>query len=102
MVADMWRNRKGGIYLEPGEIAVMADLARRSVPPGPPAHPNALMLAALAEALAKMTDGPGAVLAPAPASVVRQAAQAYVRQSSDAPVTLNGRAPSGSKSIRPA
>ncbi len=75
----MERYGKDALYLEPGEIAVLAKLARRAVPAGAPAHPNALLLAALGKALAEMVDGPGVVIAPAPASAVRQAAQAYVR-----------------------
>jgi|GEM_PF-3422891 len=98
----MWRNEKGGIYLEPGEVAVLADLSSRAVPPGPPTHPNTLMLAVLAEALAEMVTGPGVILAPAPAAVVRQAAQAYVRRPADASTALNGRIPVGSKSVCPA
>ncbi len=80
----MERYGKDALYLEPGEIAVLAKLARRAVPAGAPAHPNALLLAALGKALAEMVDGPGVVIAPAPASAVRQAAQAYVRRSDDA------------------
>ena len=89
---------KDALYLEPGEIAVLAKLARRSVPAGAPAHPNALLLAALGEALAEMVDGAGVVIAPAPASAVRQAAQAYVR-ADDASASLP-RANGGPKSVR--
>ena len=89
---------KDALYLEPGEIAVLAKLARRAVPAGEPTHPNALLLAALGKALAEMVDGVGVVIAPAPASAVRQAAQAYVR-SDDASAGLP-RAISGSKPLR--
>ena len=30
----MWQNAHGGLYLEPGEIAILADLARQGVPGG--------------------------------------------------------------------
>jgi hypothetical protein len=89
---------KDALYLEPGEIAVLAKLARRSVPAGAPAHPNALLLAALGEALAEMVDGSGVVIAPAPTSAVRQAAQAYVR-ADDSSASLP-RASGGPKSVR--
>jgi hypothetical protein len=97
----MWR-AKDRLYLEPGEIAVLADLARRPVPLGPPLHPNTLLLAALAEALGDMTDGAGVVIAPASQAVVHQAAQAYVRRSRDGQTVSDGHAPAGSESVRPA
>lgn len=74
----MWRNRNG-VYLEPGEVAILADLADRAVPSGPATHPSALMLAALARVLSKMIDGPGVVVAPAPAAIVHQAAMSQVQ-----------------------
>ena len=95
---DMLRCGKDALYLEPGEIALLAKLARRAVPAGAPTHPNALLLAALGKALAEMVDGTGVVIAPAPASAVRQAAQAYVRRSDEVAATLP-RA-SGSTSVR--
>lgn len=90
---------KDALYLEPGEIAVLVKLASRAVPAGAPAHPNALLLAALGKALAEMVDGAGVVIAPAPASAVRQAAQAYVRRSGDVAATLP-RGSGGPKSVR--
>jgi hypothetical protein len=93
----MQRHGKDALYLEPGEIAVLAELARRSVPAGAPAHPNALLLAALGEALAEMVDGTGVVIAPAPVSAVRQAAHAYVRRSDDPAASLPC---GGSKPVR--
>ena len=74
----MWRNGKGFIYLEPGEVAALAALARQAVPTGPATHPRELMLAAVADALRDMVDGIGVVVGPAPEVAVRQAAQAYV------------------------
>ena len=65
------------MFLEPDEIAALADAARQAVPPGPALHPRDLLLKALAEVFDAMIDG--ATMAPAPASVVRQAAAAYVR-----------------------
>ena len=96
----MLRYGKEALYLEPGEIAVLANLARRAVPPGAPTHPNSLLLQALGKALADLVDGPGVMLAPAPPSAVRQAAQAYVK--SGAVATANPNRPSGSQSVRPA
>ena len=93
----MWRNGEGFAYLEPGEIAALAALARQAIPTGPATHPRELMLAAVADVLDEMTDAPGVVIAPAPASAVRQAAHAYVR-SDDVAATLP-RA-SGSTSVR--
>jgi hypothetical protein len=95
---DMLRCGKDALYLEPGEIAVLAKIARRAVPPGEPTHPNALLLAALGKALAEMVDGTGVVIAPAPASAVRQAAQAYVR--ADDASASPPRASGGPKSVR--
>ena len=94
----MWRNGKGLVYLEPGEVAALAALARQAVPTGPATHPRELMFAALGEVLGDVIDGPGVVLALAPESVVRQAARAYVR-SDDASASLP-RASGGSKSVR--
>ena len=73
----------------------LAALARQSVPKGQPTHSRDLMLAAVADVLDEMTDGPGVVLALAPAFVVRQAAQAqaYVLQPTDAHRAPAGPAP---------
>jgi hypothetical protein len=92
----MLRCGKDALYLEPGEIAVLANLARQAVPPGPPTHPNALLLAVLAERLAEMAGGPGVVVSPAPAPVVRQAAEAYVHSGHAAAVSGHQGAPSTS------
>lgn len=96
----MWRNGEGFAYLEPGEIAALAALARQSVPKGQPTHPRDLMLAAVADMLDEMTDGPGVVLALASAFVVRQAAQAYVLQPTDAHRAPAGPGPARSHRIR--
>lgn len=101
MVVDMWRNDNGGLYLEPGEIAVLVDVVGHAVPLGPATHPKALMLSALASALSEMVDGLGVVLTPALPAVVSQACQAYVRLSSDGAVTVIGEGRAG-KSARPA
>lgn len=99
----MWRNDNGGIYLESGEVAVLADVARRAIPPGPATHPRHLLLAALATALGEMVEGPGAVLTPAPAAVVRRAAQDYLRQPTGIPPNIWRRhACMGAPSILPA
>ena len=68
-----------GLYLEPGEVAVLVDAARRAVPTGPARHPRELMLAAAADALAEVVEGDGVLVARAPAGVARRAAQAMVR-----------------------
>ncbi len=83
--AAMWRNGQDVLYLEPGEGAVRANLARRAVPPGPPTHPKSLLSSALTSALRAMVDGPEVVLASAPAAAVRDAAQAYLRPPADPP-----------------
>ena len=100
MLVHMWRNAHGGIYLEPGEISLLADLARRAIPAGPVTHPSALMLQALAAALSEMVDGPGVMVAPAPSSAVRLAAQAYVR--GDVSAAPPGRRSSGPHAAQPA
>ena len=86
MLVAMWRNDEG-IYLEPGEISVLADLARQAVPPGPPQHPKDLMLAALAAALSDMPAAAGVVVVPAPASVAREAARAHLRPPAGLPLS---------------
>ena len=96
----MWRNRKGFIYLEPGEVAALVALARQAVPEGAATHPRELMFAALGDVLGDVIDGPGVVIAPAPASVVRPAAQAYVLQPTDAHRAPAGPGPARSHRIR--
>ena len=96
----MWRNGKGFIYLEPGEVAALAALARQAVPTGPATHPRELMFAALGDVLGDVIDGPGVVLALAPAFVVRQAAQAYVQRPDDAHLAPAGPGPARSHRIR--
>lgn len=90
------------LYLEPGEIAALATLARRAVTPGAPTHPNALLLAALAKRLTEMADGPGVVMPPAPPAVVHQAAQAYIRRPADEHVTPSALTPAGAYRTLPA
>lgn len=76
----MWRDAGGAIYLEPGEVALLAELARRAAPEGPqaPTHPGTLMLQALAAALSAWVDRPGVILAPAPVLTARRAARAHL------------------------
>lgn len=96
MLVRMWRNAQG-IYLEPGEVAILANLARQAVPAGPPQHPRGLMLAALASALSDMPTAAGVVVLPAPPAVARQAARAHLCPSAALPAS-----PSACKSVRPA
>ena len=96
----MWRNGKGLVYLEPGEVAALAALARQAVPTGPATHPRELMFAALGEVLGDVIDGPGVVLALAPQSVVHQAAQAYIRRPADEHLTPAGPTPAGTHRVR--
>ena len=96
----MLRKGKGIVYLEPGEIAALAALARQAAPKEPATHPRELMLAAVADVLGEMTDGPGVVLALAPEAVVRQAAQAYVHQPTDAHATPAEPIPARSHRVR--
>ncbi len=49
-----------GVELEPGEVAELARAARAAVPTGPPTHPRALYLAAVAQALEDLVGGPDA------------------------------------------
>ena len=96
----MLRKGKGIVYLEPGEIAALAALARQAAPKGPATHPRALMLAAVSEVLSELTDGPGVVIALAPQSVVHQAAQAYRRRPADEHLTPAGPTPAGTHRVR--
>jgi len=81
MLVVVWQNAHGGLYLEPGEIAILADLARQAVPGGSPQHPRDLMLAALASALSNMPSAAGVLVLPAPPAVAQEAARAHLRQS---------------------
>ena len=85
----MWQMQHG-LYLEPGELAVLASLARQVVPQGAPTHPRDLMLAALADVLDQVVDGAGVVVLPAPPEVVRQSARAYVHTATVRPMAMNG------------
>ena len=78
MMVPMWRAGQGGIYLEPGEVSILAGLALEAVPYGPPSHPRDLLLAALAAVLEEIGEDGGVILAPAPPSVRREAAAAHV------------------------
>ena len=102
MLVAMWRNSDGGLYLEPGEIAALAEAAQRMVPPDEPTHPRDLMLSALAALLDAMTAACGVVVTPAPSAVAHRAAQAYVRRSSDATLEPASRLPHTPRSLRPA
>lgn len=96
ILVAMWQSARG-VYLEPGEIAILADLARQAVPSGPAQHPKDLMLAALAAALSDMPAAAGIVVLPASPAVAREAAGAHLRPSAAVPPSR-----STCKSVRPA
>ena len=54
------RRMPQGVELEPGEVAELARAARAAVPTGPPTHPRALYLAAVALVLEDLVGGPDA------------------------------------------
>lgn len=72
----MWRSEQGALYLEPGEVAALADAIRQVLPLGPPQHPRDLMLAALAQALPRLGGTDGLLLAQAGVAIVQEAAAA--------------------------
>lgn len=86
----MWYSEQGVLYLEPGEVAALADALGRALPPGPPQHPGDLMLAALAHALPRLGGSQGLVIGQADVAIAHQAAQAYFL-----PTTPPGGIPSG-------
>ena len=73
---------KGVLYLEPGELGVIAAVARRAAEGMAAPHPQALFLHALADALEGLLQGerpPGRVVAPASPEFAQAAARALVR-----------------------
>ena len=98
----MWRTGRRGLYLEPDELAALADAARQTPPPArpePAARSNALFLAAVAAARSEMVEGPGVWAVPAPTAVRRLAARALVRAEGPPPSASNGTGMGSQESI---
>ena len=77
------------LYLEPGELGVIAAVARRAAEVMAAPHPQALFLRALADALDGLLQGdrpPGRVVAPASPEFAQAAALALVRSAASANV----------------
>ncbi len=72
----------GALYLEPGELGVIAVVARRAANGMAAPHPQALFLHALADALDGLLQGdrpPGRAIVPASPEFALAAARALVR-----------------------
>jgi hypothetical protein len=74
----MWRSRRS-IYLEPGEVAALAEASRQASLHSK-AHPRQGLLAAVAAALESFAAENGVLVTPAPAEVARQAARLHLRR----------------------
>ncbi len=79
MIGPMWTDGHAHVYLEPGEVALVAEQLRRARRPGPVLHPRDLLLQALADALGGLPTSEGIVLGPACSRWSRRAALALMR-----------------------
>ncbi len=74
----MWRSRRR-VYLEPGEVAALAEAARQAAARSEP-HPRQRVLAAVTAALESLAAEHGLLITPAPAEVAREAARLHLRR----------------------
>ena len=72
----MWQTRRA-IYLEPGEVAVLAAAARQAAERSEP-HPRQGLFLAAAAAFDKLAAGDGLLVVPASSAAARRAARFHV------------------------